>query len=84
LDKTQRQQLVIEYPQEEAPLISGQQTWIARIPMKSEIAFIWMADLWGSAPDGVKGHDIQYWSPPLKFNATNSSIDPIENVYSGI
>lgn len=63
-----------------APLISGQQAWIAKIPMGSEIAFIWMADLWGSAPDGVKGHDLQYWSPPLKFNATNSSIAPIENV----
>jgi hypothetical protein len=66
--------------QTKAPLISGQQTWIAKIPMKSEIAFIWMADLWGSAPDGVKGHDLQYWSPPLKFNPANNSIAPIENV----
>jgi hypothetical protein len=29
-----------------------------------------MGDLWDSRPDGVKGHDLQYWSEPLVFNAT--------------
>ena len=33
----------------------------------------------GSAPDGIKGHDLQYWSPPLKFNPENNEIYPVEN-----
>jgi hypothetical protein len=33
----------------------------------SGAAFLWMADRWGSRPDGVKGHDFQFWSPPLRF-----------------
>ena len=28
-----------------------------------------MGDRWGSRPDGVKGHDFQYWSRPLEFTA---------------
>ncbi len=27
-----------------------------------------MGDLWGSRPDGVKGHNFQYWSSPLQFD----------------
>jgi hypothetical protein len=26
-----------------------------------------MGDEWGSRPDGIKGHDYQYWSSPLQF-----------------
>jgi hypothetical protein len=43
-------------------------------------AFIWMADWWKSAPDGVKGHDLQFWSAPLKFNPYNETILPVENI----
>jgi hypothetical protein len=28
-----------------------------------------MGDRWGSRPDGIKGHDFQYWSRPLEFEA---------------
>jgi len=65
---------------EGAPIVPAQQTWVAKIPMSGEPLFIWMADLWGSARDGVKGHDLQYWSPPLKFGPDNHGVLPVENV----
>ena len=61
------------------PLITAQETWVAKIPTCSGPVFLWMADRWGSSPDGIKGHDFQYWSPPLEFNA-NGDILPMENV----
>ena len=30
--------------------------------------FLYTGDLWSSAPDGLKSHDIQYWSTPLEFD----------------
>ena len=65
--------------QNNAPIIPAQQTYIAKIPTAAGPAFIWMADRWQSAPDGVKGHDLQYWSPPLKFDPDDGTILPIEN-----
>jgi hypothetical protein len=62
-----------------APLIAAQETWVAKIPTDGEPVFIWMADGWESTPDGVKGHNLQYWSPPLKFN-TNGDVLPLELV----
>ena len=32
--------------------------------------YLYTGDLWSSAPDGLKAHDIQYWSPPLEFDDT--------------
>ena len=29
--------------------------------------YLYLGDLWSSAPDQLKSHDIQYWSPPLEF-----------------
>ena len=66
--------------QNNAPVIPAQETWVARIPMSGGPAFIWMADRWQSAPDGIKGHDFQFWSAPLKFNPYNDTILPIENI----
>jgi Glycosyl hydrolases family 43 len=57
-------------------IIPGQQTDVAAVPTQSGIAYLWMADLWGSRPDGVKGHDLQYWSEPLRFNS-DGSIAPL-------
>jgi len=59
------------------PFIHAQETWVARIPTGKEPIFIWMADGWRSAPDGIKGHDFQFWSMPLKFNP-DSTIQPIQ------
>lgn len=30
--------------------------------------YIYTGDLWSSAPDNLKSHDIQYWSAPLEFD----------------
>ena len=30
--------------------------------------YLYTGDLWSSAPDGLKSHDIQYWSPPMEFD----------------
>jgi len=60
------------------PIVSGQQTFVAQIPTPAGIAYVWMADRWDSRPDGWKGHDFQYWSPPLRFTA-DGSILPIQN-----
>lgn len=70
----------INYRSENGALtVPAQETWVARIPTSEGPAFIWMADRWGSCPDGVKGHDFQFWSAPLKFG-TNGDILPIRNV----
>jgi hypothetical protein len=62
-----------------APIVSGQQASIARIPTPEGEALIWIADRWGSRPDGVKGHDFQFWSAPLRFDG-EGNILPIENL----
>jgi hypothetical protein len=61
------------------PNIPAQETWVAKIPTGGEPAFIWMADRWQSFPDGIKGHEFQFWSLPLQFE-TNGDILPIRNV----
>jgi beta-xylosidase len=64
---------------QKTPNVSAQETWVARIPVGGQPAFIWMADRWQSTPDGIKGHDFQFWSAPLKFNQ-DATIQAIENV----
>lgn len=59
------------------PIVNAQQTWVAQIPTETGTAFIWMGDLWGSRPDGVKGHDFQFWSAPLKFES-DGGIQPVK------
>ena len=61
------------------PIVPAEQTWIARISTSEGPAFIWMADRWGSCPDGVKGHDFQFWSAPLQFSP-DGDIMPIKFV----
>ena len=62
-----------------APIVPAQQTWVAKIPTTGEPAFFWMADRWQSTPDGIKGHDFQFWSAPLKFGP-DGSIEPLRNI----
>jgi Glycosyl hydrolases family 43 len=49
------------------PNIPAQETWVTKLPAGDDSDYIWIADRWGSAPDGVKAHDLQYWSP-LQFS----------------
>lgn len=60
------------------PRVPAQQTFVAQVLTPSGRVFLWMADRWGSRSDGVKGHDLQFWSPPLRFTA-DGMIDPIRN-----
>jgi len=48
-------------------IVPAQQTHVAAIRARGGIKHIWMGDLWGSSSDGIKGHDLQYWSSPLEF-----------------
>jgi len=57
-----------EYLDASDNIIHAQQTHIAEIQTLTGTAYLWMADRWGSRPDGIKGHDFQYWSSPLIFN----------------
>jgi len=59
------------------PIIPAQQTFVAQLPISRGTAYIWMGDRWGSRPDGVKGHDFQYWSRPLEF-AADGTILPLQ------
>jgi hypothetical protein len=65
-------------PDNSAPLLPAQETWVARIPTPEGPAFIWLADRWQSCPDGVKGHDFQFWAP-LMFSP-DGDILPIDAV----
>ena len=49
-------------------IIKAQQTHVATLPTPSGLVYLWMGDRWGSRPDGIKGHDFQYWSSPLQFD----------------
>ncbi|MCL2661420.1 MAG: family 43 glycosylhydrolase [Acidobacteriaceae bacterium] len=60
------------------PIVPAQQTFVAALPTPSGTAYIWMGDRWGSRPDGIKGHDFQFWSAPLRF-LDDGSIVPIRN-----
>ena len=64
-----------------AIIIPAQQTHVAEVTTTTDTAFIWMGDLWGSRPDGIKGHDFQYWSDPLKFDS-NGAISTMQFVDS--
>ncbi len=59
------------------PIIPAQQTYVMPLSGLKGTQFIWMGDLWGSASDGVKGHDYQFWSKPLEFYK-NGLIKPLE------
>jgi Glycosyl hydrolases family 43 len=58
------------------PIIPAQQTYVMEVKTSQGSQYIWMGDLWGSASDNIKGHDYQYWSPPLQFYA-NGLIKPL-------
>lgn len=60
--------------------VPSQNNFVATVPTRSgEIAYLFMGDLWTSAPDGLKSHDLQYWAP-LSFDDTKvpPAIRPLE------
>ena len=71
-------------PQHTPPIVPAQQTYMMPLEVDGRTEYLWMGDLWGSAPDDVKGHDQQYWSSPLEFYP-NGLIRPLryEAVWGG-
>ena len=41
----------------------SQQNFVITVPTSTGQEYIWTGDRWQQAPDGVKGHDPQYWVP---------------------
>ncbi len=60
------------------PTIPAQQSWVFKMPATGGADYIWMGDLFGSAADGTKAHDLQYWSP-LVF-ADSGQILPLKKL----
>ena len=52
--------------------IAAQCNAVITVQDGGETQYLYTGDLWSSAPDSLKSHDIQYWSPPLQFDDTNS------------
>lgn len=51
-----------------------QQSSIIQVGLEGgDTAYVWVGDRWGSAPDGLKSHDFQFWQP-LVFN--DSAVPP--------
>lgn len=69
--------LIDQDPEKCPPTIPGQQTYVMPLQTVDGVKFIWMADLWGSASDNVKGHDYQYWAAPLEFDP-KGDIEPMK------
>jgi len=59
-------------------LINAQSTHVAELETAEGKAYIYMGDRWRSAPGCAyfKGHDYQYWSEPLQFDA-HGNIHPL-------
>ena len=57
-------------------IIKGQQAGVWQM----ESTLVWVADLWQSTPDGVKGHDLQYWGP-IEFDSQGVPL-PLKQVES--
>lgn len=58
----------------------SQQNFVIEVPTATGLEYVWTGDRWQQAPDGIKGHDPQFWVP-LKF-AADGSIARIEWVDS--
>ena len=59
----------------------AQQNFVIRVRgADGNETFVWTGDLWQQSPDGLKGHEGQYWSP-LNFSS-DGSIEPMHYVES--
>ena len=59
-------------PRGNVPIINAQQAHVARFESTAGPIYVWTGDRWGSRMDGIKGHDFQFWSAPLKFGEDGS------------
>lgn len=62
-------------------LTRAQQNFVIRVPqVDGSVEYVWTGDRWQSANDGVKAHDLQYWSV-LKFAEINGIELPVQFVW---
>ena len=62
-------------------LTRAQQNFVIRVPqVDGSVEYVWTGDRWQSANDGVKAHDLQYWSV-LKFTEINGIELPVQFVW---
>ena len=57
------------------PISGAQGNFVIEMPLADGGAqYVWTGDRWYSAPDAMKGHDLQHWAPlawaPPNPNAT--------------
>ena len=45
----------------------AQQNFVISVGVGNETTFVWTGDRWQQAPDGLKGHEGQFWAP-LSFD----------------
>lgn len=45
----------------------SQQNYVVEVQTATGIEYVWTGDRWQQAPDGIKGHDPQFWAP-LSFD----------------
>ena len=58
--------------------VPSQNNYVARVAgsVGGEPTYLFMADLWTTAPDGLKSHDLQFWAP-LSFD--DAAYPPVPN-----
>jgi hypothetical protein len=60
--------------------VPSQNNFVSRVTASDgATAYLFMGDLWTTAPDGLKSHDLQYWAP-LSFDdgVSPPTIQPLE------
>ena len=66
---------------QQASTTRAQQNFVVQIEIASgETEYVWTGDRWMQAPDGIKGHEPQFWAK-LQFNS-DGRILPLEWVDS--
>jgi hypothetical protein len=53
---------------------ASQQNYVVQVLTPTGIEYVWTGDRWQQAPDGIKGHEPQFWVP-LVFNADGTIQD---------
>ena len=60
--------------------VPTQNNYVARVAVAAGgVEYLFMGDLWTTAPDGLKSHDLQYWAP-LVFDDDQSVRQRPQNV----
>jgi len=69
--------LIDQEPENCLPQIPGQTLGVLTLQTADGLKFLWLADLWGSASDNLRGHDYQYLGAPLEFDP-KGDIEPMK------